>query len=379
MTRRVHVLMISEWYPSPERPAAGTFVRDQAVAVARRCDVTLVAPPSDLASAESFDEGVRVLRLPRARGTRRMVRWSTLRALDATIVRLRAEGRPPDVIHAHVFSAGFFAVLVARRRRLPVVVSEHGSDVLKERVVGWDALIARFTYRQATLVCPVSTVLQESVKRLEPRTNSEVVENVIDIDLFAKPAQRRRLVQGQRLLAVARLVEKKGVHDLLLALRRLVEGLPDVTLEVIGDGPDRARLEALAEGLPVSFVGSRTHEDVAARMRQADVLVVPSLVETFGMAAIEGLAAGLRVVVTSAVPVADVVAAFGGTVTPPGNPTALAEAMRRALDKPRVVPSPPIDRLRERFGPEALAARWQSIYCSLVAEGPQTLDGSPPA
>jgi len=379
VTRRAHVLIVSDWYPSPENPAAATFVRDQALAVARLCDVTVIAPPSDRAPADSIEDGLRILRFRRARGARWMVRWSMLRELDAAVVRLRRERKPPDIIHAHVFSTGFLAVLVGRRRRLGVVVSEHLSDVLEERVAGWDATIARFTYRHADLVCPVSSVLEDKVLRLEPRAKCAVVDNVVDIDLFANAAQavrgsngQVRETNGQRLLVVARLVGKKGVHDLLIALRRLVADGRRLTLDVLGDGPERSRLEALARGLPVRFMGARPRADVAAQMRQVDLLVVPSLVETFGITAIEGLAAGLRVVVTSPVPVADVVAECGGIVTEPGNPTALTDALRKALDAPDETFPPELDALRARFGPEALAARWQSIYEPLLAKGTQT-------
>ena len=103
-------------------------------------------------------------------------------------------------------------------------------------------------------------------------------------------------------------------------------------------------------------------------MHAADLLVMPSLVESFGIAAIEGLAAGLPVVVTNVVPVADVVLAYGGVVVPSGNAEALRDAMAATLARPDSGPGRDGARnLRSRFGPEVVAARLGSIYRRLVA------------
>lgn len=237
---------------------------------------------------------------------------------------------------------------------------------------GWDAAVARFTYRHARLVCPASYRLERSLLRLEPKANSVVVDNPVDIDLFADSARDRPGVRGQRLLTVARLVEKKGLADLLAAMRYVVVDYPDVTLEVVGDGIERSRLETMASGLPVTFVGAQPKEAVAGRMTRADVLVIPSRVETFGITAIEGLAAGLRVIATSACPTADAVAAAGGIVTPPSDPARLADALRSALDGAPRPNSNVVNELRQRYGLEAAGRRWETIYRAVSTHGAAT-------
>lgn len=293
-----------------------------------------------------------------------MVALSRLRSLDAMVGQLRAAGRPPDLIHAHFFSSGLFAVLVGKRRGVPVLVSEHLSDVQEGRVHGWDATVARYTYRSAGVVCPVSRQLEQSVLSLEPRARTETVANVVDIEAFANVRSSRVPERNgsRRLLTVARLAPKKGVHDLLEALRSVVVDCPNVRLEIAGDGPERQRLELLARGLPVTFLGAQARDGVVERMRHADVLVLPSLVETFGITAIEGLAAGLRVVATSAFAVADVVTEFGGLVSPPADPAGLAASLRKALRTPSLAQEEGLGELRARFGLEAIAARWDEIY-----------------
>jgi glycosyltransferase involved in cell wall biosynthesis len=142
---------------------------------------------------------------------------------------------------------------------------------------------------------------------------------------------------------------------------------PDATLEVIGDGPDRASYESTAAGLPVVFRGACERAEVAERMHAADVLVLPSVVESFGIAALEGVAAGLPVVVTDVVPVADVILAHGGAIVPSRDPKALRDAIATAFARQALRPSEhDAPDLRSRFGPEAISIRWDSIYHRLV-------------
>lgn len=367
MNRRLRVLLVPTWYPSPEDRIAGIFVQDQARAIATRHDVTVLAPYSATATKVTVEDGVRVVRLPPTleigrSGTGLQQLW----AVSAAVARLRGEGRAPDVLHAHVFAAGFFAVIAGRRWRVPVVVSEHHSDIIEGRLDGLTARIARYTYRHADLVCPVSTLLERSLLRFEPRARCEVVGNVVDFDVFGSSSRPERRLPGSRLLAVAGLYRYKGLPDLLDAVRSLARNRPEVTLGVVGDGPERAGLEALAEGLPVTLLGARTRIEVAALMRDADVLAMPSLVETFGIAAVEALAAGLPVVCTSACGVADVVAAQGGVVVPPADPNELCSALAVLLDRAEGVPPAALDELRRSFGADAIAEQLDFIYRSLT-------------
>jgi L-malate glycosyltransferase len=370
MPERLHILVIPTWYPSPESPGAGVFVQDQARAIAAGNDVTVLAPWSEAAPTDAFEDGVRTLRLAQTRGRGRMVRGlSQFRAMSRAVSLLGREGRPPDVVHAHVYVAGFFAVLVGRRRRLPVVLSEHHSDVIEGLVVGLDARVARFAYRYADLVCPVSPLLERSLLDLQPRARSEVVANVVDVDAFALPRTPVRPEPGRRLLAVSSLNAYKGLRYLLDATRALVPERPGLTLDIVGDGPERSELESLAEGLPVTFLGYRPRAEIAALMLKADVLAMPSLVETFGIAAVEALAARLPAVVTSTCGVADLVASHGGLVVPPADPVALRDALSTLLDRPDAVPHSTADELRRSYGREAIADHWELIYRSLLRSG----------
>lgn len=369
---RLRVVVVPEWYPTPDDPIAGVFVRDQARAIARLHDVTVLVPSAS-ARGSVVEAGVRELAPAVSRRGGRAARMARLRALDAATRDLR-----PDVLHAHVFSAGLLAVLVGRRRGVPVVVSEHLSSFVVGAVRGWDARVARFVLRHADRVCPVSDVLARSMRELEPRGHYEVVPNVVDLDAFgAGPASVERLnAQAQpsagatrRLLVVASLTRLKGLPVLLTALERLRKQRPEVVLDVVGDGPERGALEAAASALGpgvVTFHGRLPRPEVAAMMRRADALVVPSFVETFGIVVVEALGCGLPVVATDGCGAAPLAAELGGAVVRARDPDSLREGLSSVLDRPNGVPASAAAELRRRYGPGPLAERWDALYRSLA-------------
>ena len=139
------------------------------------------------------------------------------------------------------------------------------------------------------------------------------------------------------LLFVGRLVEKKGAAVLLEALRRLPVDL-EWSLDVIGDGPLQHRLEELASGLPVRFLGRRGRDELSAALARASVVVVPSVPTASGdqdglpVALLEAMGSGTAVV-ASRLPGIDEAVEDGvsGLLVPPGDPEALAAALRRVL------------------------------------------------
>jgi glycosyltransferase involved in cell wall biosynthesis len=283
---------------------------------------------------------------------------------------LHRDGRSPDIVHAHVFSAGFIALLLARGR-YPVVVSEHHTDFIDGKVRGRDALAAHLVFRYADMVCPVSTRLRRHLEALEPAGLYEVVPNVVDIETFTARAQRRWRRDGTtRLLVVAALSPQKGIEYLLDALAEVHRTHPDFTLEVVGDGPGRRELEQRAhDRLPsgvVTFHGSRSRAEVAEFMARADVFVLPTIVETFGVAVIEAVAAGLPVITTSAVPDHERLEGRFGIIVAPHDTAALRDAVLRMLKEGWTVPADAAIELTRSFSAAAVSRRWDEIYRALV-------------
>jgi glycosyltransferase involved in cell wall biosynthesis len=246
-----------------------------------------------------------------------------------------------------------------------VIVTEVLSDFLTGRVSGWDARMAALVYRNAGRVCPDSALLEEALRIIEPRGRYEVVPNVVDVDEFSNPPRPPRAVPGRQVVAVSSLVPRKGLTQLVEAARLLVADGRDIAVAVIGEGPERAALEEQSSGLPIDFVGNQSRADLVARVRDADVFAMPSLAETFGISAVEALAGGVPVVITSACGAAPLIEANGGRVVPPADPRALCDALRELLDAPNSVPAYAASNLRAYCGRDAVAERFDAIYRSM--------------
>jgi hypothetical protein len=149
------------------------------------------------------------------------------------------------------------------------------------------------------------------------------------------PLERTGLfVSGQpRYLFVGRFIERKGIEVLLAAFRRVGGG----ELWLAGDGPLRSLLEREAKGDPrIRFLGYADEGSLPDLYRQADVLVVPSLFEPWGLVVHEGLTYGLPVIATDQVAAADdlIDSGVNGYVVPAGSDEALASAMRSVAEWP---------------------------------------------
>lgn len=373
----MRVLVVPKWYPWPDRPVFGIFCREQARALARRHDVVVLASDAvrspdfrvcDLADA--VEDGLRTIRVRYRRPAFRPAAMACqLAAMLVALRRLRRERWVPEIVHAHVYSAGLPAVLLGRLSGASVVISEHYTGFQRGLISGYDRLTARVAFRAADLVAPVSRDLARYVSALAPRARVRVVGNVVDTDVFHPSVQPAPpSTRGARLLTVGALAAKKGHAYLLEALAELHAQRP-VTLELVGDGELRAELEALARrrGLDqaVHFHGERSKPEVAELMRECDLFVLPSVFENLPCVLIEAMASGLPAVATAVGGVPELLDG-AGVLCPPADPGALATAIATALQEPgRFDQRTLSESARRRFGYETFAATWTAIYDEL--------------
>ncbi len=251
----------------------------------------------------------------------------------------------PDILHTHLFHADLAGRLAGRLIGLRRLV--HTIHVAEARFRPW-----RFTLPRAAplererLICVSEAVRRHHLRRtgLSPE-RYRVIRNGIDVGAFARDEERRRalrrrwsLSDDQPLLAfVGRLDRQKGVDTLLGAMAHLgARGAP-AELVIAGDGPQRGMVENFVArahgGAHTRLLGWR--DDVAALLSAADVFVLPSRWEGFGLAAVEAMAAGLPVIATRVPGLSEVVAhGRTGLLLPPGDATALAEAIVELIEDP---------------------------------------------
>ncbi len=374
--RPLRVLVVPKWYPWPDKPVLGLFCREHARALVGRHDVVVLASRATPSPGfpiyrltDEMEDGLRTMRvLYRRPRVRALAMVCQIAGMLAALERLRREGFRPDVVHAHVFSAGLPALVLGRLSRAVVVITEHYTGFQRGLIRGADLLTARLAFSGADLVSPVSAELSGHLRRIAPRARIRVMPNVVDTEVFTAAAHDRR--DGPvRLLTVGTLAEKKGHTHLLDALAEL-RSRREATLDVVGGGELRERLEeqvaelGLAEA--VRFHGELPKEQVAELMRGADLFVLPSLHETFGCVLIEAMASGLPSVATRVGGVPEVLTPEAGALVAPRDPAALATAIEatlgREFDAARLART-----AGERYSYATFARMWSEVYESLGA------------
>lgn len=134
------------------------------------------------------------------------------------------------------------------------------------------------------------------------RLNTDIMPNVLDVQLFAKAARKIKLRKGHRILFFGRLVKRKGAKEMIKAFSMLHQYNNDTKLTIAGSGPERENLEELAKELGlennVKFLGFIEENEKAKLMSAADIVCFPSLYgESFGIVLLEAMAAGAGVVI----------------------------------------------------------------------------------
>ncbi len=362
--RTASFLVLASTFPARSGDGTPSFVRDLAVGMTADADVRVLVPAVPGGAATDEADGIRVRRYRffwrrfedlahgamlenvRSRPSR-LLQVPCLLVAQFFAVRRAVRERRPDVIHAHwIIPQGMVARMAAPR--IPLVVTTLGGDLYALR----DPLsraIKRSVLRHARAV----TVMNEDMRRIAISLGADPTTTTVrpmgaQVAQFADAAHARAGRAPRtpvRLLAVGRLVEKKGFAVLLEALRGLDRAgvSPEAWhLTVVGDGPLRAQLEAAARGLPVEFVGQLTRTALTRADAEADVAVFPSVRAASGdqdglpVALLEAMASGCAVIVTD-LPGLDeaVVDEESGLIVPSGDVEALRRALGRLISRPQ--------------------------------------------
>ena len=284
----------------------------------------------------------------------------------ALAVRGAAAEFAPDVIHAHWwFPAGLLALGSLSSR--PLVTTMHGSDVRLARRSAWAPLLFRRVMAKSAAVTAVSRYLADEAKSMAPRTRIAVEPMPVDVGLFTADGAARA---ADRFLFVGRLNAQKGIALLIEALAA-TKGA--ASLDVVGDGDDRAALEARASSLGVSprvqWHGALPQAKLVSLYRAATAVVIPSEEEGLGLVAVEAQLCGAPVIAFRSGGLTDVIEhGKTGMLSPPGDAGALAAAMDALMardDKGASMGRAGRDAALARFSPDVVASHYASIYTSV--------------
>ncbi|MCU1675544.1 MAG: glycosyl transferase, group 1 [Frankiales bacterium] len=303
----------------------------------------------------------------------------------------------PDVVHAHFWMSALAALDAARPLKIPVVVTFHALGVVKRRHQGDKdtspperlGLERRVIGEADHIVATCTDEAFELMRLGADRSRITIVPCGVDTDIF-RPDGPRAARTGclYRLVYVGRLVERKGVGNIVTALA----DIPETEL-VIAGGPEPARVDrdpevrrltslAAATGVldRVRFIGRQGRAEVAALMRSADVAVCVPWYEPFGIVPLEAMACGVPLVASAVGGLIDtVVHGVTGVHVPARDPQSIAGIVNALLAQPTVreqLGRAGAKRVGSRYTWERVAAATEHAYDAMTRTGARSLEVS---
>ncbi len=279
-----------------------------------------------------------------------------------------------DVLHAQTFASAVPALVARRRLGKPVVLTLHTSHFLRlAKRPMWRPVLARII-RGADWLLAASEEIRDVALDLYPHARAEALTNGVDTSVFrpVEPALRREGGRA-RIIVPRRLYPKNGVESLVRAVPLLAARL-DVEAVIVGDGPERSRLEALARELGVEarirFLGARPNTELPGLLCSGDAAVIPSLMEATSVAALEAMSCERPVAASAVGGLPEIVDEAVGTLFRPADPADLAERVAALLAAPDRAERGREARRRvvERWSVARLARRHREIYRTLLEE-----------
>lgn len=350
------LLIATSTYPRWQGDPEPGFVHELARRLADHFEVVVSCPHATGALSRERLDGVEVLRYRYAPecweslvnnggivANLNKSPWKWLLLPSFFLAQLVALGRIrrhfcPDVIHAHwLIPQGFLVALTGLLMKpIPYLATSHGADLYALRATPFEAL-KRWVVRRSAAVTVVSGPMLEELLRLGANAQKVQVMSM-GVDLSTRftpdPSQPR---SDHELLFVGRLVEKKGLCQLIAAMPAVLSRCPLTSLTVVGHGPEEMPARSLVRELgldgKIHFVGAMPQSDLPALYRRAAVMVAPFVrarsgdQEGLGLVVAEALGCGCPVIVGQV----DAMREYGLPTVDAENPQALAAALTEML------------------------------------------------
>lgn len=355
------VLVLSNMYPGKKSNTFGIFVKNQVQALKERglaVDVIAVNDPS----------------MGKAAVLTKYLLW-----VCRTLFNLLFKGKQYDVVHVHyVFPTGMLGLFYKKLYRTRLIVTAHGGDIDKMSKKG--ARISQWTkqiLQEADHVIAVGDRLSQDIQEQfdVPAEKISVINMGVNREVFRplpKQEARKRcgVSQEEKLILFAgNLIRQKGLIELIQAFQIIHERHPQACLTLIGSVKDPAFLQEAKNELArlkveesTSILPAMPQTEVAAWMAAADVFVLPSHIEGFGLVALEAMSCHTPVVGSDVGGLSYLLKDGHGVLVPPKDPVLLAEGIEKVLSDPEFAA-----RLTER-GEQRAEANDQILMVKRVIE-----------
>jgi glycosyltransferase involved in cell wall biosynthesis len=345
-----HILFIASWYPNRNKPALGNFIQQhaRAASIENKVSVIYCSTEENLSPGKTeivekhsgnlseflvyygkINSSFPVLSKLKKRNAYR-------KAMDAGIQSALYKNGKADIIHLHVIWPAAVALLPElEKMNLPLIISEHWSGYLPE-----DGNYKGFTLKniskriaeEAAHITVVSQRMADAMKAHGLGDSFSILANCVDTSVFYYKEKSES--KDVKLLHVSMLVDREKNISGLLNVMQSLQGHPEISLEIIGDGPEKEKLEQLARqngtlNKTVFFRGFATPLVIADAMQASDALVMFSNFEGMPVTIIEALCCGLPVIATKTGSIPNMVNETQGLLVKPGEEMSLKNAILR--------------------------------------------------
>lgn len=385
----MNVLIIPSWYKTETNPIQGSFFFEQAKAIKKLGHNVIIADgtlqgKNDYKSKRCYkliktnDEGILTYSyVTPAFGRFRLesAGWKTVYwHLEKIIKQIIRDGLQIDIIHAHSYlPAGMAAVLLGEKHNIPVVFTEHASELLiapleKKR----QQILTKVVRKSSKIIC-VSKALQEALlKNIDFDVNKnkmEIIPNLVD-GVFS-PKKGCLDMKNYTFISVGNLVQSKRFDLTIDAFKRFIESYPKSKLIIIGDGPLRKDLESIVNKLrlqeKIKFLGRVDRRTVAARMRDSSCFILPSDFETFGVVYLEAIASGIPVIATKNGGAEEIINDEVGCLVEKNNVNQLVVAMNYIYNNQVYYSSVRLNKyVKSIYGEDVIGAKLEKVYKSCI-------------
>lgn len=309
----MHILILPSWYPSPYNELSGIFFKEQAEALAEFAKVGVISSQpisiKDVYKLKKINFTKRIfvdnnvetfqrtfLSIPKIKRIRYQIQMYYFKQMFNEYIK---KNGLPDIVHAHSFIAGQWALWIKKKYDIPYVITEHSSGFIQNIYNRVEQESAKNVFYNASKRFAVSKEFVDFfIKTFN--IHFDYLPNIVDIDFFSIKKNIKK--ENFMFINIAFLNKNKSQDMLIKSFSKAFKGKKNIKLLIVGDGPEYDNLNKLINNLnmneQISLYGRASREEVRDLLHQSDVFVLSSKYETFGVVLIEAMACGLPVVST---------------------------------------------------------------------------------
>lgn len=371
------ILIVSGGFPQKNAPLLGVFEFDQAKAL-QSFGHKIIFISIDLRSFRrkrkigfywTKKEGIQIFNCSIPLGnfpTKLLTTIGKASLLFAFSQVIKRFGKP-DIIHSHFTLISNIASILKKKFDIPLVMTEHNSEVNKNEIPKELLLLGNNTYKYADTLITVSSILADNINKnwiIKPKT----VFNIVDTSIFQYNIQHQHT--KHTFLSIGALEHRKG-FDILINAFKKANFEKDVNLIIIGDGSQKQKLQDMIDSLflsnQIKLLGYLDRYEIIKLMNESSIFVLASRRETFGVVYIEAMASGLPVIATMCGGPEDFVNEQNGLLIPIDNEELLTDSLLKMFNEVSLYNRNEISNFaKSNFSPEQIAKQLSEIYCEIL-------------